>query len=273
MNDYETLYLLRQIVQFSPELATRINETLPKTKEQCPASNNLDVAILFSCDKDYFEQKFLTFIAPVLRAQPRVENVYLHLMDGDHNHPSLLELQAQGLTILEDRYELKIDETIRDRIPDAFKEHCRRTWYACARFGVALRLLDVHAKVVILDVDLNITESIESIQGWYGKRSFDVAVRKPKRHRASGVDYWLHESAYAATTKGKQFLATLSVYLDQLMRSGLAFWTLDQCSFNSVIRSKFCENLKVLNLPSGNEVGAHQLTFHRGHNDEHVKGA
>jgi hypothetical protein len=272
----------RQFAQYKPELISSnwFLSFLPK-----PVSLNLlpnagvhgKVTLLFSANPHYFLEKFLRFNRHHLEHfDPRILTVHINLIDPDLR--SLEELSAlsqlPGIQASVSSSNRDWDSEPLAGRDEKIAYHHQHTFYASNRFMIVPTILALNkTPVVVLDVDLEFPKGLDPLGEFYlNSPDYDIGIRAPKRRRAPGFDYWLHESVYAPTVTGTLFASLFSRYLQFYFSIKSSLWTLDQCAFNAV-RQYFKQThtiLKLNDLGTQGCRGHHGLTFHRGGRDQLV---
>ncbi|MGY0714245.1 tetratricopeptide repeat protein [Azospirillum argentinense] len=103
------------------------------------------------------------------------------------------------------------------------------TYYACARFFVALDLLDqTGAPVFITDIDARCTAplppDLRNGTGW------DLTIMRDRRARGPFDDLIVSFLGIAPTAAGREFLGLVCAYIGWFFDRGGAAWTLDQAA-------------------------------------------
>lgn len=108
------------------------------------------------------------------------------------------------------------------------------TYYACARFFVALDLLErTGAPVFITDIDARCTAplppDLRDGAGW------DLTVMRDRRARGPFDDIIVSFLGVAPTAAGREFLGLVGAYIGWFFDRGEAAWTLDQAAPYAVL--------------------------------------
>ncbi|MGY0792525.1 tetratricopeptide repeat protein [Azospirillum argentinense] len=108
------------------------------------------------------------------------------------------------------------------------------TYYACARFFVALDLLDqTGAPVFITDIDARCTAplppDLRNGTGW------DLTIMRDRRARGPFDDLIVSFLGIAPTAAGREFLGLVCAYIGSFFDRGGAAWTLDQAAPYAVL--------------------------------------
>ena len=276
----EQRILFRQFFQYVPELINSpdFHSFTPRSTELQlipKAKNPGRITILFSADSIYFKQKLLKFNRDaLLESDPDLLTVHVNLIDPDpiclRELDELCKHQSIHGSISSSHDYFESNVGIKQNNP--LKIHRLHTFFASNRFIILPTVMALHqTPIIVLDVDLEFPKGLNALAQFYlDDAGYDVAIRQPRRRRAPGFDYWLHESAYKNTGQGLAFASILSKYIRFFFENKEPLWTLDQCAFNATFThfEQTFEQIYIRDLGTQAMRDHHGLTFHRGGRDQ-----
>jgi len=188
--------------------------------------------ILVGCDEGYWRRFGAVFLTSWEERAPSCA-LHVHLIDPSEDTRAELErLHAARPARLSASWE-RFDVA-------GLSDYQRVTYYTCARFAVADRLLrEVGAPVLQMDIDATvIADPGAALAGWPG---WDVSIMRDGRGRGPMRDFLAGFMAFNATEKGRAFLALVLRYIGWHFDRDLVFWGLDQaapyCVFDHLKRN------------------------------------
>ncbi|XKH34028.1 tetratricopeptide repeat protein [Azospirillum doebereinerae] len=177
--------------------------------------------ILAGCDEGYWRRFGVAFLASWEERAPSCA-LHVHLINPSGETRAELErLHAARPAKLSASCEIFDDAGL--------SNHQRVTYYTCARFAVAERLLR-EAGVPVVQVDIDATFDADpgaAMAAWPG---WDISIMRDKRGRGPMRDFLAGFMAFNATEGGHGFLDLVLRYIGWHFDRGLVFWGLDQAA-------------------------------------------
>ena len=220
--------LVWSIVDASRAFLTRLEGYEPRLfqraehRDVVPVGGDGRPVLLIGCDDGYWRR----FGAPFLdswREKASSCALHVHLVNPSEETVDALRRLADeaggGLSCSMEAIDL-----------DAMPEPVRVTYFACARFAVARRLLrQGTAPVVQVDVDAVMLEDVgAAMRQW--PPGWDIAVMRDRRGRGPMRDFLAGFMAFNATPAGRAFLERVAAYIGWHFDAGRVYWMLDQAA-------------------------------------------
>ncbi|WP_188263137.1 tetratricopeptide repeat protein [Azospirillum tabaci] len=203
----------------------RIAETGERSMPVPPAAEG-GAILLVSVDSGYWRRFGGWFLSHALKDAPG-NRVHVHIVNPSAEDRAELDrrcaAQSGRLSWSLERIDLSV------HAPGA-----GTTYYACARFFVALDLLErTGAPVFITDIDARSTAplppDLRDGAGW------DLTIMRDRRARGPFDDIIVSFLGVAPTAVGREFLGLVCAYIGCFFDRGEAAWTLDQAAPYAVL--------------------------------------
>ncbi|CAO3413876.1 tetratricopeptide repeat protein [Azospirillum doebereinerae] len=177
--------------------------------------------VLVGCDEGYWRRFGAVFLASWEKRAPSCA-LHVHLINpSEEARDELRRLNAAKPTRLSASHEIFDDAGLSD--------HQRVTYYTCARFAVAERLLR-ETGVPVVQVDIDATFAADpgaAMAAWPG---WDLSIMRDGRGRGPMRDFLAGFMAFNATEGGRGFLRLVLRYIGWHFDQGRVFWGLDQAA-------------------------------------------
>ncbi|WP_448207831.1 tetratricopeptide repeat protein [Azospirillum sp. sgz302134] len=177
--------------------------------------------LLISADSGYWERFGAWFLSHALATVPQ-HRLHVHLVNPTDGNLADLERRSADTPGRLSWSAEAID--LAAHAPGA-----ETTYYACARFFVARRLLEgAGVPVFITDIDARCTAGLDT--DLREGRGWDLAIMRDRRARGPFDDFIASFLGVAPTATGRAFLDLTCRYIGRFFDRGEASWTLDQAA-------------------------------------------
>ncbi|MGR0185366.1 tetratricopeptide repeat protein [Azospirillum aestuarii] len=207
---------LEALAGYRPRIAEAGERSMP-----VPPAAEGGAILLVSVDSGYWRRFGGWFLSHALKEEPG-DRVHVHIVNPGAEDRADLDrrcaTQPGRLSWSLERIDLSV------HAPGA-----ETTYYACARFFVALDLLErAGAPVFITDIDACCTAplppDLRDGAGW------DLTIMRDRRARGPFDDIIVSFLGIAPTAAGREFLGLVRAYIGWFFDRGEAAWTLDQAA-------------------------------------------